>query len=71
MRGASLCNRDVEKASLTIGNQGMIEVDLIYLLYTYLNFKPEKPLLWDQTKYWQGGVGVANYSRYFDNSCSR
>ena len=45
------CNRDVEKVSLSIGNQGMIEVGLIYLLCTYLNFKPEKPLLWDQTKY--------------------
>ena len=45
------CNRNVEKVSLSIENQGMIEVDLIYLLCTYLNFKPDKPLLWDQTKY--------------------
>ena len=45
------CNGNVEMVSLSIGNQGMIEVGLIYLLCTYLNFKPEKPLLWDQTKY--------------------
>ena len=63
------CNRNVEKVSLSIGNQGMIEVGLIYLLCTYLNFKPEKLLLWDQV--FARGVGVANYSRYFDNSCSR
>ena len=48
------CNKDVEKVSLSIGNQGMIEVGLIYLLCTYLNFKCEKPLLWDQTTYCQG-----------------
>ena len=48
------CNRNVEKVSLSIGNQSIVEDDLIYLLCTYLNFKCEKPLLLDQTTYCQG-----------------
>ena len=48
------CNKDVEKVSLSIGNQSIVEAGFIGLLPSYLNFKYEKPLLWDQTTYCQG-----------------
>ena len=48
------CKKDVKGTFVTIGKKNTVEHGLIGLVPSYLNFKCEKPLLWDQTKYWQG-----------------